>query len=212
MSASADGIDRAILVLDRALRTLTGTVQSERPSPGSDVPKTLLDAGQKQHSAGLMRVNHTGEICAQALYEGQAMVAREPSVRAWLENAAREETDHLAWCDTRLKELGSSPSILNPLFYAASLGLGVMTGILGDRISLGFVEATEDQVGEHLKDHLGKLPAEDGRSRAIVSAMRDEELAHGEGALAKGGESFPVPVRRFMRLLSKMMTTSTYRI
>jgi len=212
MSASAEGIDRAILVLDRALRTLTGTVQSHRPNPGSSIPEAPLDMEQKQHSAGLMRINHTGEICAQALYEGQAMVARKPSVRAWLENAAREETDHLAWCDARLKELGSSPSILNPLFYGASLGLGVMTGLLGDRVSLGFVEATEDQVGEHLKDHLDKLPAADDRSRAIVSAMRNEELAHGEGALAKGGESFPGPVRRVMRLLSKVMTESTYRI
>jgi ubiquinone biosynthesis monooxygenase Coq7 len=212
MTTSDDGIDRMILVLDRALRTLAGNVQAQRPNPGAGVAEVPLDAEEKRHAAGLMRINHTGEVCAQALYEGQALVARSPAVRAWLENAAREETDHLVWCNARLKELGSSPSVLNPLFYGASMGLGVVTGLLGDRISLGFVEATEDQVGEHLQDHLGKLPSADERSRAIVSVMREEELAHGNGALTRGGEPFPKPVRNVMRLLSKAMTASTYRI
>lgn len=212
MGTPAEGADRAILALDRALRTLFGNVKARRRSPADIVEGAVLGDADRRHAAGLMRINHTGEVCAQALYEGQALVARKAEVRTWLEAAAQEETDHLAWCADRLKELDSRPSVLNPLFYGASMGLGVVTGLLGDRISLGFVEATEDQVGEHLTDHLERLPAEDQRSRAIVEVMRGEEERHGSGALAQGGAEFPLPVRRMMRLLSKVMTETTYRV
>ena len=212
MSTPPDGIDQAILTFDRALRTLFGPVKAERENPANAVADAPLDAADKAHAAGLMRINHTGEVCAQALYEGQALVARKPAVRTWLHAAAAEETDHLAWCSERLRELDSRPSVLNPLFYGASLGIGVVTGLLGDRVSLGFVEATEDQVGEHLADHLDRLPPADQRSRAIVATMHDEELRHGQGALAQGGEVFPRPVRRLMRLLSRVMTATTYRV
>ncbi len=159
-----------------------------------------------------MRINHTGEVCAQALYEGQALIAHKPEVRELLLDAAREETDHLAWCQTRLHELEARPSVLNPLFYAASWMLGVVTATLGDRTSLGFVEATEEQVSAHLSDHLASLPESDQRSRAIVSAMRTDETAHGEKALRAGGVSFPKFTRSIMRLVSRVMTATTYRI
>jgi 3-demethoxyubiquinol 3-hydroxylase len=212
MDHPSNGMDRAILVFDRALKTLFGPVASARPSPGVAVPEAELAADERRHAAGLMRVNHTGEVCAQALYEGQALVARKPDVRVWLESAAREETDHLAWCESRLSELDSRPSVLNPLFYGASMGIGVMTGLLGDRISLGFVEATEDQVSAHLTDHLSSLPVQDARSRAIVEAMQHDEEKHGMTARAKGGQAFAPPVRRLMRLLSRVMTAITYRL
>ncbi len=212
MGTPPDSLDQVILTFDRGLRTLFGKLASSRPSPATQKPQVELAEDARSHAAGLMRINHTGEVCAQALYEGQALVARKPEVRTWLEHAATEETDHLVWCAERLKELDSRPSVLNPLFYGASLSLGAITGLLGDRISLGFVEATEDQVGEHLNDHLDKLPAEDQRSRAIVATMREEELRHGEGAIKQGGEAFPAPVRKLMRLMSKVMTETTYRI
>lgn len=212
MGAPPDGIDQAILTFDRGLRTLFGKLAASRPSPAAQQPQVELVDEARRHAAGLMRINHTGEVCAQALYEGQALVARKREVRTWLEHAAAEETDHLVWCAERLKELDSRPSVFNPLFYGASFGIGAITGLLGDRISLGFVEATEDQVGEHLNDHLDKLPAEDQRSRAIVATMREEELRHGEGAIQQGGEVFPAPVRKLMRLMSKVMTETTYLI
>lgn len=211
MTTPVGGADRAILAFDRALRTLSGNVEANRANPAVGVAPASLDDAARRHAAGLMRINHTGEVCAQALYEGQALVARRPEVRSWLEDSAQEETDHLAWCAERLKELGSRPSLLNPLFYGASMGIGMVTGLLGDRISLGFVEATEDQVGEHLADHLERLPQEDQRSRAIVSVMQGEELRHGAGALEQGGVAFPLPVRQAMRWLSRVMTETTYR-
>jgi ubiquinone biosynthesis monooxygenase Coq7 len=211
MATPSDRLDRAILAFDRGLRTLFGMARANRDNPAAEVADADLAEADRRHAAGLMRINHTGEVCAQALYEGQALVARRHEVRDWLQHAAAEETDHLAWCAERLRELGSRPSVLNPVFYGASMGLGVVTGLLGDRVSLGFVEATEDQVGEHLTDHLERLPPEDQRSRAIVAAMREEELRHGRGALAQGGEAFPSPVRKLMRLVSKVMTETTYR-
>lgn len=204
--------DRAILGFDRGLRTLTGRVTSVRPNPAGDLATTDLSMAEKRHAAGLMRINHTGEVCAQALYEGQALIARKEEVRELLLDAAREETDHLVWCQRRLDELEAKPSILNPLFYACSWALGVVTGALGDRTSLGFVEATEEQVSVHLSEHLASLPEADHRSRAIVSAMRADETAHGENALRAGGASFPLSVRSFMRLVSRVMTATTYRI
>src|SRR5690606_10057919 len=152
-----------------------------------------LERRAGRHAAGLMRVNHTGEICAQALYQGQALTARDPAVRGALLEAAAEEADHLAWCEERLAELRSGPSLLNPAFYALSYAMGAVTGLLGDKVSLGFVEATEDQVCRHLEGHLQTLPAEDARSREIVTRMREDEARHGSEALARGGVEFPRP-------------------
>ena len=158
-----------------------------------------------------MRVNHTGEICAQALYEGQALTARDQRVKETLLAAAAEEADHLAWCADRLEDLDARPSVLNPLFYGASFALGAVTGLIGDRVSLGFVEATEHQVSQHLDDHLDTLPAHDHKSRAVVEQMRREEEQHGQNALAAGGEEFPLPIKRLMRAASRLMTETAYR-
>jgi len=204
--------DAVISQIDQALRTLSGRHQSRRPSPSREVEPAHLDEQEAGHAAGLMRVNHTGEICAQALYQGQAFTARDPEVRRALLQAASEEADHLAWCEGRLAELHSQPSVLNPAFYALSYAMGAVTGLLGDRVSLGFVEATEDQVCRHLEAHLEALPEEDARSRIIVGRMRDDEARHGSEALAQGGVEFPAPVKRAMTLLSKVMTQTTYRI
>ena len=159
-----------------------------------------------------MRVNHCGEICAQALYEGQALTAKTPEARAALESAAQEERDHLAWCRKRLDELDSRPSVLDPLFYGASYAMGAATGLLGDKISMGFVEATEDQVVQHLERHLHTLPEEDERSRAIIEQMREDEAEHGQAALEMGGAEFPEPVKAAMTVMSRLMTESTYRV
>ncbi len=204
--------DRVIGQIDQALRTLAGHHRSRRPNPGRSLPDTELDRRAGSHAAGLMRVNHTGEVCAQALYQGQAATARDPEVRAALQRAADEEADHLAWCEGRLSELGSHPSLLNPGFYALSYAMGALTGLMGDRISLGFVEATEDQVCRHLESHLTALPAEDARSREIVARMRDDEARHGSEAIARGGVEFPAPLKQAMTLLSKVMTETTYRL
>jgi len=204
--------DLVIGQVDQALRTLTGQHGVRRPNPAGALVEVPLSADDSAHAAGLMRVNHTGEICAQALYQGQALSARDPAVRRALLEAAAEEADHLAWCEDRLQELESAPSLLNPAFYAMSYAMGAVTGLLGDRVSLGFVEATEDQVCRHLEEHLERLPAEDGRSREIVTRMHDDEARHGAEALARGGAEFPAPVKTAMRLLSRVMTESTYRI
>jgi 3-demethoxyubiquinol 3-hydroxylase len=204
--------DLVIGQVDQALRTLSGQHGRRRPNPASNLDDAPLESAAGSHAAGLMRVNHTGEICAQALYQGQALTARDPQVRSVLLEAAAEEADHLAWCEDRLEELHSRPSLLNPVFYAASYAMGAVTGLLGDRVSLGFVEATEDQVCKHLEEHLERLPAEDSRSREIVIRMRDDEARHGAEALARGGAEFPAPVKGAMRLLSRVMTESSYRI
>lgn len=204
-------VDALIGQLDGALRTLSGRHASGRPSPAA-APAESLPADAGRHAAGLMRVNHTGEICAQALYQGQALTARGSATRTALLEAAREETDHLAWCESRLGELHSQPSRLNPLFYTLSYAMGAVTGLLGDRISLGFVEATEDQVCRHLDRHLESLPESDTRSREIVSRMRDDEARHGSDALARGGTAFPEPVKLAMTLLSQVMTETAYRL
>jgi 3-demethoxyubiquinol 3-hydroxylase len=204
--------DRLIGQLDEALRTLSGQHRSQRPNPAAALPEAGLDAQAARHAAGLMRVNHTGEICAQALYQGQALTARDDGVRRSLLQAAAEETDHLAWCEARLAELDSRPSVLNPAFYALSFAMGAVTGLLGDRVSLGFVEATEDQVCRHLEHHLQALPAEDVKSREIVQHMHEDEARHGAEALARGGSAFPEPLRQAMTLLSRVMTEATYRV
>lgn len=205
--------DRLLMQADAALRTLLPfSGQPQRPSPAVLKTEAELDEQQSRHVAGLMRVNHTGEVCAQALYQGQALTARLPRVREAMERAADEEIDHLAWCDQRLRQLGSHTSVLNPLFYGLSFGLGATAGLISDRISLGFVAATEDQVCKHLDDHLQQLPKDDEKSRSILEQMRTDEAEHSTAALEAGGLRFPAPVKFGMSLMAKVMTKTTYRI
>ncbi|WP_346838734.1 2-polyprenyl-3-methyl-6-methoxy-1,4-benzoquinone monooxygenase [Microbulbifer sp. SAOS-129_SWC] len=207
------GLDRLLLQADRALRTLSpGAPCHARPSPGKSEAETELSDAERRHAAGLMRVNHSGEVCAQALYQGQALTAKLPEVRGEMEQAADEEIDHLAWCEQRLRELDSRPSLLNPLWYGLSFGLGAAAGKVSDRISLGFVAATEEQVCKHLESHLQHLPAEDRRSRAVVEQMLVDEEEHGHAALAAGGARFPAPLKGVMTLVSKVMTSASYKI
>ncbi|MCZ6617385.1 MAG: 2-polyprenyl-3-methyl-6-methoxy-1,4-benzoquinone monooxygenase [Gammaproteobacteria bacterium] len=205
-------VDEFITRVDQALKTLTGKHTAIREYPAVAMADSILNEDEAQHAAGLMRVNHTGEICAQALYEGQVLTARKTEIKKSLKQAADEESDHLAWCEQRLDELGGRPSVLNPLFYAASYAMGAITGLLGDRVSLGFVEATEDQVCRHLERHLASLPEGDERSREIVRRMREDEARHGTDALRAGGKEFPEPVKRTMALISRVMTETTYRV
>ncbi|GLX16136.1 MULTISPECIES: 2-polyprenyl-3-methyl-6-methoxy-1,4-benzoquinone monooxygenase [Pseudomonadaceae] len=206
-------VDRLLLQADMALRTLLPfSGQPSRPSPAIVEQEAELDTQQTRHIAGLMRINHTGEVCAQALYQGQALTARLPRVREAMEHAADEEIDHLAWCEQRIRQLGSHPSVLNPLFYGLSFGVGAVAGLVSDRVSLGFVAATEDQVVKHLDEHLEQIPEQDNKSRAILEQMRSDELEHANSALDAGGVRFPAPVKLGMTLLSKVMTKTTYRI
>ena len=206
-------VDRLLLQADMALRTLLPfSGQPARPSPAIVEQEAELDAKQTRHIAGLMRINHTGEVCAQALYQGQALTARLPRVREAMEHAADEEIDHLAWCEQRIRQLGSHPSVLNPVFYGLSFGVGAVAGLVSDRVSLGFVAATEDQVVKHLDEHLEQIPEQDTKSRAILEQMRSDELEHANSALDAGGVRFPAPVKLGMTLLSKVMTKTTYRI
>lgn len=206
-------MDRVLINLDQALRTLALNHEAGRPAPAATEPdQAALSEVDRKHVAGLMRVNHTGEVMAQALYQGQALTARHSSVRAEMEQAAREETDHLAWCEERLQQLGSHTSRTNPLWYGLSFGMGAAAGLMGDRVSLGFVAAIEDQVCEHLQSHLQKLPVTDSKSRAIVEQMLEDEARHSRTAKAAGGLEFPKPVKQGMSLLSRLMTESSYRI
>jgi ubiquinone biosynthesis monooxygenase Coq7 len=206
-------IDQAIAIFDTALRTLAGVHRAGRPSPAGGTPDLQeLDAGERAHSAALMRVNHVGEVCAQALYQGQALTARDPGNRRALEAAAREEEDHLVWSAQRIEELGGRPSLLNPLWYAGALAMGAVAGAVGDRWSLGFLAETERQVEEHLEGHLARLSPADARTRAVVSAMRDDEARHRDTALALGAADLPAPIKGAMRAAAKVMTTVAYRI
>ncbi|MFV3329069.1 2-polyprenyl-3-methyl-6-methoxy-1,4-benzoquinone monooxygenase [Pseudomonas sp. NY15372] len=206
-------LDRLLLQADTAMRTLLPfSGQPARPSPAIVQPDAELDESQTRHVAGLMRINHTGEVCAQALYQGQALTAKLPQVRKAMEHAAEEEVDHLAWCEQRIRQLGSHPSVLNPLFYGMSFGIGAIAGLVSDKVSLGFVAATEHQVCKHLDEHLEQIPQEDEKSRAILEQMRVDEEQHAESALEAGGYRFPAPVRFGMSLMAKVMTKSTYRI
>ena len=202
-------IDALLGAADDALRTLSGSVSASRPTPASQraVPGSQ-DA--RRLSAGLMRVNHTGEVCAQALYSGQALLARRPEVRAALQRAASEERDHLAWCRDRLGQLGARASLLDPLWYAGSFGMGLASGLAGDRWSLGFLAETEDQVEQHLEGHLHRLPADDRSSRAILAQMRDDEGRHGAAGRALGGAELPASVKAAMRIASRVMTGTAY--
>jgi ubiquinone biosynthesis monooxygenase Coq7 len=205
--------DRVLVNIDRALRTLRGANETaQRTSPAHEASDTILSDAEKKHAAGLMRVNHTGEVMAQALYQGQALTARLTAVRSEMEQAADEEIDHLVWCEQRIRELDSHTSFTNPLWYGVSFGMGAVAGLVGDKVSLGFVSAIEDQVCEHLESHLQKLPAQDEKSRAIVGQMLEDEAKHSRTAKAAGGMSFPTPVKKGMTLLSKLMTKSSYRI
>ncbi len=205
--------DRLLMQADSALRTLLPfSGQPARPSPAVLKNEAELSESETRHVAGLMRINHTGEACAQALYQGQALTARLPQVRRAMEQAADEEIDHLAWCEQRIRQLGSHTSVLNPLFYGLSFGIGATAGLISDRISLGFVAATEDQVCKHLDEHLGQLPASDDKSRAILEQMREDEQQHSTAAIEAGGLRFPAPVKFGMSLVSKVMTKATYRI
>ena len=207
-------LDRLLSKADNALRTLTpGTTRAERTMPGAGGTSHTepADEQDRRHLAGLMRINHTGEVCAQALYQGQASTARLPHVRHAMEEAAREEEDHLAWCEARIGELGAQPSHLNPLFYAMSFSVGALAGIAGDRWSLGFVAETEHQVVRHLESHIARIPSADQRTRAILEQMRRDELKHATAAESAGGAELPPPVRSAMTLMSRVMKFTTYR-
>jgi ubiquinone biosynthesis monooxygenase Coq7 len=205
-------LDNLIVGFDRTVRTLAGVAHSARPMPGSGLPEGELSPAERRHAGALMRVNHTGEVCAQALYAAQAMVARDPAVRARFEEAAREEEEHLAWTRARLTALDDRPSLLNPLWYAGSFAIGALAGVAGDKANLGFVVETERQVEEHLTTHIGRLPDGDAKSRAVVEKMRDDEARHGMMAREAGGSSLPFPVRGAMRLAADVMRAVAYRV
>ncbi|MGA0806896.1 MAG: 2-polyprenyl-3-methyl-6-methoxy-1,4-benzoquinone monooxygenase [Pseudohongiellaceae bacterium] len=206
-------IDSLILQADQALRTLVpGSVSAARANPAGTAPAAELDAAAHTHAAGLMRINHTGEVCAQALYQGQALTAKLPEVRASMEHAAAEEVDHLGWCEDRLRELDSRPSLLNPLWYGMSFGLGALAGLAGDKWSLGFVAETEQQVCAHLKEHLAALPAEDHKSRLILQQMLTDEARHAATAVAAGAAELPLPVRQAMTLMARVMKIAVFRV
>jgi len=204
--------DRIILQVDRALRTIFGVGAAERASPAQDLEEPVLDPGERRHAAALMRVNHCGEVCAQALYQGQALASDNDAIKRELGRAAREEADHLAWSAERIAELGGRPSLLNPLWYAGSFCIGYAAGRLGDGWNLGFLAETERQVERHLEGHLERLSPRDERTRAVIERMRDEEAGHGEKAKALGARELPEPVRRGMRLAARIMTTLAYRV
>lgn len=206
-------LDRLLTPLDQTLRTLFASHVAARPNPAENLPEApeIADDPQaRRHAAALMRINHSGEVAAQALYQGQAFVSRTDATRASLMEAAREETDHLAWCAERIHELGGRTSLLNPLWYAGSFTIGALAGLAGDRTSLGFVAETERQVVEHLDGHLQRLPAQDVRTRAIIQQMSADEERHGMNALRAGGAKLPLPVRAMMKLTARVMTRTAY--
>jgi ubiquinone biosynthesis monooxygenase Coq7 len=213
VKSSQNPIDGFIIEFDRALRSIVGATPMRRPVPESSViDESELTTEEKKHAAGLMRVNHVGEVCAQALYQSQKLHAKSDDLKNKLEHAAIEEEDHLAWCERRLEELNSRPSLLNPVWYAGSFVLGSIAGLAGDKISLGFVAETEKQVEHHLDDHLKELPSNDHRSRAIVAQMRADEIAHGQMAMQEGGIELPSVIQKVMKTMAKAMTVTAYRI
>lgn len=205
-------IDRLLISLDSAVRTVWADHAAARPCPKALMDDQILSDQDKREAAALMRVNHVGEVCAQALYASQAWGTKDPYLKAQFDAAAREETDHLAWTEQRLRELGGRTSLLNPLWYAGAFGIGLLAARAGDKISLGFVVETERQVEHHLNSHMDKLPQGDQSSRAIVAQMRDDEVAHANAALKAGGAELPAPVRGLMRLAAKVMTTTAHYI
>jgi len=205
-------LDQLLARCERALEAIAGSPEAQRPSPANGVAEAELDEAERRHAAGLMRINHTGEVCAQALYLGQAVLARNADTRDHLLHAADEETDHLAWCSSRLKELDSRPSLFNPLWYAGSYTIGAVAALAGDPLSLGFVVDTERQVEAHLQDHLEKLPAPDERSRAVLAQMQADEARHAQEAKQRGGVDLPFPLPKLMSLSSMVMKAVAYRI
>lgn len=214
MSRHLSLIDNFIINADRALRTLVAgsDMTCERPSPARPLDEADLSDSERKHAAALMRVNHTGEVCAQALYQGQALTAKLPQVRKDMEHAAGEEIDHLVWCQDRIDALDSHASYLNPIWYGLSFAIGAGAGLVSDKVSLGFVAATEDQVCKHLQSHLEQLPVNDLRSRAVVEQMLEDEARHADMALSAGGYNFPTPVKGIMTIVSKAMTQTSYYI
>lgn len=203
-------LDDLIIGFDRGLRTLFSEAHSARPHPDAALPEQAMSEAEKKHAAALMRVNHCGEICAQALYQGQALTARDPVVQKNLEHAAQEETEHLAWTARRVNELGSHLSLLNPVWYSSSLAIGACAGLLGDKWNLGFLAETERQVGAHLQSHLASLPPQDEKSRAVVQQMYVDETQHSDMAVQLGGAELPLPVKLAMRVSGKVMTRTAY--
>ncbi len=211
MMLKLPSLDQFITEFDTVLRTLAAPAVSARAHPDAKIDDVAMSSAEKAHAAGLMRVNHCGEVCAQALYQGQALTARDPAARQALRQAADEEVEHLAWTQRRLAELGSHRSVLNPLWYAGSLAMGVAAGVIGDKWNLGFLAETERQVGAHLQSHLNELPESDEKSRAIVAQMYLDEMSHAELADQMGAAPLPQPVPQIMQLTSKLMTQLSYR-
>ena len=205
-------IDQLIMEFDKGLRTLLAPAHSVRPLPDLDCVNPPLSASEKRHAAALMRINHSGEVCAQALYNGQALTVRNPVAKAALQQASMEETEHLAWCEKRISDLGGHKSLLNPLWYSGAFAIGALAGALGDKWNLGFLAETEAQVGKHIENHLGKLPANDIKSRAVLEQMKIDEAKHASTALHHGGADLPGPVKLAMRLASRIFTRATYRL
>ncbi len=205
-------LDRLLAGCERALEAVAGSPAAQRPTPATAIDEADLDDAQRRHAAGLMRINHTGEVCAQALYLGQAALARDDANREHLLQAAAEETDHLAWCAGRLQQLESRPSLLNPFWYAGSYAIGAIAALAGDPVSLGFVVETERQVEAHLAEHLERLPPDDARSRAVLSQMQADEIRHAEAAQRRGGIELPFPLPQLMHLSSMVMKTVAYRL
>ncbi len=205
-------LDQLITTFDLGLRTVFATPHASRPYPAATAPEAAMSEAEKAHAAALMRVNHVGEVCAQALYAGQALTAKNENVRGELEQAAREETDHLAWCEQRINELGGRKSLLNPLWFGGAFGIGVVAGLLGDKWNLGFLAETERQVEAHLDGHLHKLPEADARSRAVVEQMKTDEIKHAQTAVDHGGAPLPMPVKMAMRFAADVMRQTASRI
>ena len=205
-------IDQAIIEFDKALRTIFALARSVRPVPGEDVPDAEMSDAERAHAAALMRVNHVGEVCAQALYQGQSIMSRDPAIRDTLREASQEETEHLAWTERRIAELGGRKSLLNPIWYGGALAIGMLAGRFGDRWNLGFLAETERQVEHHLKGHLDTLPPADLRSRAIVEQMKVDEAEHADTAVRLGAHDLPAPAKAVMKAAAQVMTTLTYRL
>ncbi|MBI3524797.1 MAG: 2-polyprenyl-3-methyl-6-methoxy-1,4-benzoquinone monooxygenase [Betaproteobacteria bacterium] len=205
-------LDQLITEFDKALRTVFAPASAVRSMPGADLPEAVMDESVRRHTAALMRVNHCGEICAQALYQGQALTSHDPSIKQALEQAAQEETEHLAWTERRITELGGRKSLLNPLWYGGALAIGVLAGKFGDAWNLGFLAETERQVETHLESHKARLAEEDMRSRKVLEQMRLDEIGHADTAMRLGARELPVPVKRLMLLASTAMTKTAYYI
>jgi len=207
-------LDRLIVEFDKGLKTLTANAHSVRPHPDHNIKQATEDltSEEKRHAASLMRINHCGEVCAQALYNGQALTAKNPETVKALEQASKEETEHLAWCEKRIQELGSHTSFLNPIWYAGSFTLGAIAGALGDKWNLGFLAETERQVGKHLNHHLETLPSNDTKSRAILEQMKIDEADHAKTAVHLGAAELPAPIKAAMQSMSKIMTKTTYHL